>query len=256
MVLASAGSSKPLVLKVAPKLSKMIRVSSRKGKKRSIKESRTGSYLQKMSWRGNPFPRELYTEFTYSEDVTVSSTTGVPGTYLFSTNDLYDPNVTGTGHQPRYFDTLVGANGGSAPYKNFRVFGSRISIEAYPTGSDSTSMRGLVGIGAFNTTSTVPSTTAEMRERDDFKVKPIGYWSGGHDFVKMTRYVSNKILFGIKDIKDDDNIVGDNAAGPSKQARWCIAYSPMDDTTSRDLRVNVRITYYAMLFNLNDVADS
>jgi len=34
----------------------------------------------------------------------LTSTTGAPGYYFFSVNGAYDPNITGTGHQPLGFD--------------------------------------------------------------------------------------------------------------------------------------------------------
>lgn len=50
-----------------------------------------------MAMYGCPFPREFTTKLTYSDNVSLTATLGVPATYLYATNDLYDPNVTGVG---------------------------------------------------------------------------------------------------------------------------------------------------------------
>ena len=110
------------------------------------------------AWYGSPFGRSLRTEITFAENREIPVTAGVPYTYLYSINSLYDPNVTGTGNQPRFFDTLCGSNGGAAPYQQYRVYASKIEVTFIPTGSDSVTMRGLVGIGLFNTTATGPSS--------------------------------------------------------------------------------------------------
>lgn len=52
---------------------------------------------QSIAWGSCPFPRELTTQVTYAENLQITSTAGVPNNYLFSTNGLYDPNITGVG---------------------------------------------------------------------------------------------------------------------------------------------------------------
>lgn len=228
---------------------------SRSSKRKSKKRGASGSQIQVMKWRGSPFPREFTTQLSYSDTVTVSASTGVPTTYLYSVNGLYDCNITGTGHQPRFFDTLCGSNAGSAPYYSYRVYGSKITLEIIPKGSDSMGMRAMAGLGLFNTTATGASTIGEMRERADYKTKYVGYWYTAKPVI-ISRYAKVNTLFAIKDVKDDDNLVGDFTANPAKQGRWGITIIPMDETSSRDYTVNVKITYYATFFNRNDVLDS
>lgn len=50
-----------------------------------------------------PIPQRYITKMKYSEIVT----TDVNGQYVFNMNSLYDPNRTGTGHQPYGFDNLA-----------------------------------------------------------------------------------------------------------------------------------------------------
>lgn len=221
---------------------------------------KTGAAIRARSsalvWHGSPFPREYPTQITFSDNVTLTSTSGAPASYLWSINSLYDPNVTGTGGQPRYFDTLCGANGTAAPYYNYRVFASKIRIQAIPTGADALTMRGFIGLGLFNTTATQPSSLSEMRARGDYKTKFIGYWYANNGTCKMKRFMKTKSLFDIKDVKDDNDLVGDYQTSPSKSGRWAVTWVPFDEVTTRSIQFSVVITYYVTFFNRNDVADS
>lgn len=231
------------------------------GRKRAIgsyrfKRRPVGQVRKSLAWAGSPFPREMWTTLTYTENIVMTSTTGAPSTYLFSTNGLYDCNISGTGNQPRYFDTLCGSNNTTAVYNNYKVHASKIDIQVIATGSDSTACRGFIGIGLYNTTASAPSSLAELRVRPDFKTKFLGYWSGGHDLVKMKRFTTTKHLFGIKDIADSEDLQGDKSANPSKDARWAICYVPFDETSTRTVSVLVRIKYFVQFYDMNDVADS
>ncbi len=43
----------------------------------------------------------------YQEQFRAASSLGVPATYSFRLNSLFDPNYTTTGHQPLYFDQMA-----------------------------------------------------------------------------------------------------------------------------------------------------
>jgi len=43
----------------------------------------------------------------YSDYFQLTTTSGAVSTYVFAANGLYDPNITGTGHQPMGFDQLL-----------------------------------------------------------------------------------------------------------------------------------------------------
>jgi len=57
----------------------------------------------------------------YEQNIQLDPTAGLAGWYYFRANDLYDPNYTGTGHQPMGFDQWM------AFYNKFTVLGSKIT---------------------------------------------------------------------------------------------------------------------------------
>ncbi len=58
----------------------------------------------------------------YEHGVSVTAAVGQAGTYFFSANGAYDPNVTGVGHQPMGFDQMM------LMYEQYCVIKSRISV--------------------------------------------------------------------------------------------------------------------------------
>jgi len=208
-----------------------------------------------MAWNGQPFPREMNTTFTYATSVVLVSTAGAVNSQLFSSNSLYDPDVTGAGSQPRFFDTLVGANATAAPYNNYRVHSSKITVEAMTT-TDSVGARGFMGLGFFSSAGTPASTIQEMRERRDYKTKFMGIYTGSRELVRMSSKKANKYLWGIKDMKDDDETAAAYNANPIKAGRWAISYGTFDVATTATIRLLVKITYYCTLQTMNDVTDS
>lgn len=68
------------------------------------------------------FPAVKRAQLVYSTLTDIPITTGA-GVYQFSTNGLYDPNITGTGIQPLYFDQIM------AIWNHYMVESSYIEIQ-------------------------------------------------------------------------------------------------------------------------------
>lgn len=65
------------------------------------------------------------TKLVYEEDVTITASSTSPQFYVFACNDIYDPNVTGVGHQPYYHDQLAQL------YNRYDVTMSNIKVQYY-----------------------------------------------------------------------------------------------------------------------------
>lgn len=70
-------------------------------------------------------PVKLVRGMLYFEaDISLSGTSGAQSSYVFSANDAFDPNRTGSGHQPIGFDQMMSV------YNQFTVISSSISVTA------------------------------------------------------------------------------------------------------------------------------
>lgn len=68
------------------------------------------------------FPPRVTKTLRYSTDFSLTSTAGAVNTYVFRANDLYDPDLTGSGHQPMGFDQMMQF------YNHFCVLKSRLKV--------------------------------------------------------------------------------------------------------------------------------
>ena len=82
-------------------------------------EKKLQVYRPMRSFNQVGFPKTLKFIHKYCDNVSVSGSAGIPFKYQFSCNGLYDPNITGTGHQPMYFDQVTPI------YNQYRVIGAK-----------------------------------------------------------------------------------------------------------------------------------
>ena len=63
------------------------------------------------------FPQRMFKTFSYSSGAQKLQQTvaDLPVATQFRGNSCYDPDYTGIGSQPRWYDTFMGATGGSQP---------------------------------------------------------------------------------------------------------------------------------------------
>jgi hypothetical protein len=88
---------------------------------------------------GNPFTLRVAPvssavyRFVYAEGIILSSSdAATPASHTMSLNNLYDPNISGTGYQPIGFDQM------SAVWLNYRVLAAKVKVEIFPTATVST----------------------------------------------------------------------------------------------------------------------
>lgn len=76
----------------------------------------------------NPFPNVKYVRHKYVDVITIpaGSSAGWPQLYQFRANSMYDPDYTGTGHQPLFRDEMA------AQYNYYTVLSSFIKVLVPP----------------------------------------------------------------------------------------------------------------------------
>ena len=101
-----------------------------KGRSRSIKRAATVTFEPRRKRSTVPrgvtsaFPKKRLVRHRYVENVQLPAAGGAGQLrqYVFACNNMFDPNVTGTGHQPLYRDEMA------AMYKYYTVIASYIRV--------------------------------------------------------------------------------------------------------------------------------
>jgi len=181
------------------------------------------------------FPKSLRTRLRYNESVNLTSTVGALAKYIFSMNGCYDPNTTGTGHQPLYFDQF------SAVYNHYTVISSKATLIFTATNTDQNDE--LITIGTTldddATTATDINTLCEMNTS---KHSTISQLTGGFN----QRYFVCSF-----DCKKDLNINPFDAASvagaaytanPSEETKLCL-FGQSYAASTITVQVDVTIVY-------------
>jgi len=97
------------------------------------------------------------TKLRYVENVVLQSVAGAISRNVFSPQNCFDPNFTGTGHQPMYFDQL------GAVFNKYKIHEAKIKVSfnvLTETAGTSIFAAGIIG-GAGSTISSDPQTNME-----------------------------------------------------------------------------------------------
>lgn len=182
------------------------------------------------------------TRLKYVEQVSINTTANIFSDYQYRLNSLFDPNLTGTGHQPYGFDQMA------TMYNRYRVFKVNYTITVEPNNTNT----GLMAVICNNTTNSLSGADA-------------GYIME----LPRSRYLSLKIdeptvirgsiylpkLNGDPAIryKSDDRFQAVVTTNPAEAMILHMCLAPTISTTTR---VTFQFTYHAEFFDSNTMMQS
>jgi len=181
-------------------------------------------------------PSKMRVSLPYYDVLAVDPAVGGAVTgYVFRANNIYDPDYTGTGHQPRFRDELTNI------YGAYHVLNAKMSILV--SNSSASSFRIVAGISLRQTT-TLDSLKLDYIESRDtvFDMVPVGSLTG--DYLRISKKYDASKFWSVKDVLGDDSIGATTAVStPTRPAYFHIwtADSYTNDPTT--CTVIVYITY-------------
>ena len=209
---------------------------------------RTNNSMIARGYPRGPAPRTMRTVLRYSESlITVNGgAAGTSDAYVLSANGLFDPNITGTGHQPRGFDQYMGL------YTYYVVVASRITVQYSPAVAETVNQ--MVGLTPLASASenTDPQDYMEQQGNVYTFVRP--GTSGASKTLKNE--VDLKAWFGIKNIIDDPLLRGDAVQNPNRQLYYHIWASAIQASDPSAVDCNVLIEYDTIFFTPAEVVGS
>jgi hypothetical protein len=140
----------------------------------------------------------------YSENISLSTGAAAVGNYLFAANGLYDPNITGSGHQPSGFDQMM------TFYYHYTVLRARMTCHVRNT---STTLTPFVGISYAGSTTAV-TVEDQVIEKGLIDFKSFSTFPNAGYHGKIERSAQIKSSIGANDLLDFADARGDVSNNP------------------------------------------
>lgn len=207
----------------------------KKRKRRARISSRSLYNLGMKSSSG--FPNRMFMKVVYSDIKTQTTTSGMH-TFQFRANGLYDPDYTGTGHQPRYLDQLAQI------YNDYRVHA--VYVDAIVS-TKTANINYIAGLSYHGSMAQTPSDLTELRESS--RCKSITRNSSRVAYLKW--YLPMTKIFGRSKatLNGEKGYSAGFGANPDVTAGVSLHFQNLDGATSTDFVVNIRLTYFSEFNN-------
>jgi len=167
-----------------------------------------------------PFGKSRTCKLRYSETLTINPALGTAGTYTFSANGLYDPNISGSGHQPYGFDQLC------ALYNHYYVTGARCRVTLINNPADTFFT---IGLKLCDATTLNTSNPEYLLEQPGFRKRILSNSTALARNIVSSNFSCKKFfnLRGKSFILADDTLSGSASANPAEQAYFVFVYQPV-----------------------------
>jgi len=191
-----------------------------------------------------PFPDRMRCVLTYSSSyISVIANSAAAGRQQFSMNSLFDPDFTGTGGQPEFFDQL------STLYNRYRVYGCAIKVTLLPFTTAGAQINVPTNVVLVPSALSLASLNV-----DDCAGLPRAQnrvCTGNMDYKTTTMIGSHSVseILGVKDVEGADRLQATINASPSEQSLWSIVARTADGVTATSLGISVRLTYDCEFFD-------
>lgn len=186
------------------------------------------------------FPPVLLTKLRYCESYTLSVTSGSIGKQVNSLNSIFDPDQTGSGHQPMYRDTYA------AIYDQYAVVSSRITV-TYVNLFTATGVH--IGLVKDDNTTT-SSTYSTLMEQNMGKHTLLSTRDGALSSKTMSLTFDCKKDLGI-DPYASETYKTDLGSNPT-ETYDCLSWAtPVDGTSTGSVQIAVEIEYLVLFTELS-----
>lgn len=153
------------------------------------------------------------TILTYASDVVVTCGAGTAGTHVYSANGCYDPDITGTGHQPMGFDQLM------LSYEHYCVLGAKItSVFHNADDNDSPS----IGV-SLNAGTTVQTDYTALRENGMIVREKLGFSASPTSIKTLVMKYDARKFHSIPSVLSDPDMQGTITSNPVEQGYFHIS---------------------------------
>lgn len=215
----------------------------KKTRRRRYKKNASMYALSKPS----PLPQsyKFMTRYVATEVEINPGVGGLPASYVWSMNGLYDPDITSGGHQVIGFDEIMPL------YDHYCVIGSRIRVNA--TNTDTVTAQDIAL--QLKDVSTISTDFQGVLENGNAKWTTLSPLGTGGSTRSLTVECSPTKFFTAK-VMQDDKYKGTVSSNPSDQVYCHMIVNPIVASDTSAVVCTVEIEYIAILSEPKQIARS
>lgn len=199
------------------------------------------------------FPTNRVVKMRYTSIINLDPTGGPTEfvSYYFRANSIFDPDFTGTGHQP------MGRDQWATFYNNYTVIGSKITVAS--SSASSNSSPSVVGVRCLDASSTIHTSTSGLIESPNVSYRVIQNALNGNIPRPVKATFSAKKWFNLTNIRDNQTFVGaDMGSNPLNETFYQVFTGTLDNTLPDvgKLCLIVTVTYSVLFSDPKELAQS
>lgn len=194
--------------------------------------------------RGLSAPDEIRVGLRYTAQVAITNTVGVPNSYVFRGNSVFDPDYTGIGSQPNGFDQW------KTMYQRYRVLGSKCIVRPVST---STTLLPIDTVLCPVQDGIAVNVSLENLKCNKYAIENV---LSQNLRTTLSATMSTSCLLGLfKDaVETERDYASDITTNPTKVWFWQISCGPVDGTSTATTQMYVDLEFDTVFFNRIDNA--
>lgn len=202
--------------------------------------------------KGTGFPSQLRTKLRYCDVITLTSTLGSVATHAFRMNSLFDPDASGAGHQPYYYDQIT------ALYNRYSVQNAKLtakfSLIANTISTTQPSGPCVIGVKSDDDGTLASTDPNTLMEENDSITEFINNPLGGNNVKTIEVDFNPKRDLGILATNDANVVVTNTNPTRAWFANLFMFEKGLASPTS--VLVKIEIVYDVIFSELKDIAGS
>lgn len=203
------------------------------GKRRRRRRAYVGSSPTVNALSTSPFPTRYKVNMRYVDNININPGATLTSEYVYCVNGIYDPDITGVGHQPTGFDQLMPF------YDHYVVIGS-VMTATFSTRN--TAVKTIAGVTVKDSLSGI-TDYREMVEQGNTKYAVLGIGDSSKG-IRTFRYPVNPSKFlGRSKPLSDDQLKGSSSANPTELCYYHLWVTSLDGGDPTPVDVQVKIDY-------------
>lgn len=192
-------------------------------------------------------PKTRRFKLRYVENIVMNPGIGSMAVQNFSANGMFDPYITGVGHQPLGFDQYM------SMYDHYVVTKSKCTV--YTENSDNQPV--VLGVYLNDDTALIPGNVNIMNEQPNTKWRYLTAFSGSSTAGTVTKYFNASKDLGRKSVLSDPQLKGSAIANPTEQMFYSIYLGAYDLTIDHNAQeLQVVLEYEGYFIEPKDLAQS